>query len=268
MPSAFLEDRGVVRVGGADARAFLQDLFTCDMTPVSRERAAYGALLTPQGKIVCDFLAGSDGEAFVLDAPIARTAEFAKRLRLYKLRAKVEIDDVSAALGVVAHGASEAGVPDPRDPALGAREIVARDGVERDDAEAAAYEAQRILCGVPKGGADFAYGDAFPHEANMDLLNGVDFKKGCYVGQEVVSRVEHRGTARKRIARVAFHGDIPAIGAALVANDVEIGIVSSATDGHALAAVRIDRLAEAVAAGAPILLDNRAVSLALPAPRR
>ena len=267
MPSAFLEDRGVVRVAGVDARGFLQGLVTCDMDKVSPDSAAYGALLTPQGKIVCDFIVSMEGGAFDLDCPRALAADLAKRLRFYKLRAKVEIADLSESLGVVATwGEPSRGVRDPRRLDMGARKIVERAGQAADAAERAAYAALRMARIVPEGGADFAYGDAFPHEANMDLLNGVDFKKGCYIGQEVVSRVEHRGSARKRIARAEFGGEAAA-GAVLMAGDIEIGTLGATAPGMALAMVRVDRAQEAWAAGTPITIEGRHATLALPEKR-
>jgi folate-binding protein YgfZ len=267
MPSALLEDRGVIRVAGEEARAFLQGLFTCDMDKVAPGKAAYGALLTPQGKIICDFLISETDGGFFADCPLALAPDLTKRLRFYKLRAKIDVEDLSATRGVVARWGEALGrTLDPRDPALGSREIVARDGATAPSA-LASYEAHRIALGVPKGGVDFAYGDAFPHEANMDLLHGVDFKKGCYVGQEVVSRVEHRGSARKRIARVKFDGQPPPAGAPLLAGDVEIGLMGSATIGMGLAMVRVDRARDAIDAGLAITVDGRAATLALPAAR-
>lgn len=269
MPTVFLDDRGVVRVGGADARTFLQGLFTCDMDKVAPGRAAFGALLTPQGKIIVDFIVTPETDGFLLDCPQALAADLARRLGFYKLRARVEISDDSSRSGVLAHwgGADAAGVPDPRNPDLGAREIVGRVGRIADPAARAAYESHRIGLGVPSGGVDFDYGDAFPHEANMDLLNGVDFRKGCYVGQEVVSRVEHRGTARKRVARVRCDGAPLATGAALTVGGQEVGTIGSTAPGIALALVRIDRAGEALAAGAEFSCEGRTVTLALPPSR-
>ena len=266
MPVAVLGDRGVARVAGGEARAFLQGLVTCDMDKVAPGKAGFGALLTPQGKITVDFIVTEGDGAFWLDCPASLVADLVKKLRMYRLRARLDIDDVSATHGVLASWGPEArGAPDPRDAGLGAREIIARGSAPEDPAAVVAYEALRIRRGVPRGGVDFAYGDAFPHEANMDLLHGVDFKKGCYVGQEVVSRVEHRGTARKRVARVTFEGAAPAPGATLMAGDIEIGVMGASIDGAGLAMVRVDRAAEAAAAGVPVTLDGRAVALVLPA---
>lgn len=269
MPSVFLASRGIVRVAGADARAFLQGLVSCDMAAVAPGCAAYGALLTPQGKIICDFIASGEEGAFLLDCPGALAADLARRLRFFRLRAKIEIEDISESHGVLVRWGGEAagGTPDPRDPGLGTREIVARSAAGSAAAGLAAYDALRIALGVPEGGVDFDYGDAFPHEANLDLLHGVDFRKGCYVGQEVVSRVEHRGSARKRIARVSFAGSAPERGARLMAGDAEIGVLGSAIEGVGLVMARVDRAAEAIAAGEPITLGGRAATLALPEKR-
>jgi len=215
--------------------------------------------LSPQGKILFDFLAlrvaAESGTAFLIDAPAAQLGDLAKRLGFYRLRAKVTISDESAALAVVASWGAPS-VPgglsyaDPRDPRLGARTILPR-------AEAAAlaeggvelYEAHRIRLGVPKGGIDFAYADIFPHDANLDLLHGVDFEKGCYVGQEVVSRMRHRGGVRKRILRLALAGAAPERGTPVLAGDIAVGTLGSAAGANALALVRLDRIEDARAAG-------------------
>lgn len=252
--AAFLPDRSVILVSGAEAPAFLQGLFTNDVQKLQPGEARFAALLSPQGKILFDFLVLRDGDAatprFLIDCPAALAADLAKRLMLYRLRAKVEIADRSADLGVAAFwgGAAPQGAfRDPRAAALGFRRIGPR-------AELAAlgddgYEAHRIACGVPKGGVDFAYGDAFPHDANMELIHGVDFAKGCYVGQEVVSRVQHRGTARKRVTPVRFAGDAPAIGAEIFAGDAAIGAMGASANGQGLAMLRVDKAAEALAGG-------------------
>src|SRR3954467_13323856 len=219
MKAALLPERGVVKVAGEDARKFLNGLFTADIAKVSPQRPAYAALLTPQGKIMIDMIVAEapaeDGGGFFLDCPRALCPNLVERLNFYKLRAKVICEDLSEVLGVMAvwdgSGTTEYGLvfTDPRLAALGqrimlpphlAKQAAADLGAELF--EAAAYEAHRIALGVPRGGLDFIYGDAFPHETDMDQLAGVDFGKGCYVGQEVVSRMEHRGTARTRIVPV------------------------------------------------------------------
>jgi folate-binding protein YgfZ len=221
MKAALLPDRGVVKVAGDDARKFLNGLLTTDIAGVTPARPAFAALLTPQGKIMVDMIVAEapaeDGGGFFLDCPIALAQTLTDRLNFYRLRAKLVIEDLSAALGVMgvwdSPGSTEYGLcyADPRLPALGIRAILPRHLAAEAAADLGAplvqdkeYEAHRIALGAPRGGLDFQYNDAFPHEADMDQLNGIDFEKGCYVGQEVVSRVEHRGTARKRVIPVTF----------------------------------------------------------------
>ena len=269
MPSSFLDDRGVLRVSGAEARGFLQGLFTCDVERVAPGNPAFGALLTPQGKIIVDFILTEQDDAFWLDVPATLTADLLKRLRLYRLRAQIDLSDLSETMGVQAIWGEEAppagAQPDPRHANLGARLIADRATLAGNPGDRAAYEAQRIACGIPQGGADFAYGEAFPHEANMDLIGGVDFKKGCYVGQEVVSRVHHRGTARRRILPATFAVEAPAPGTPVLAGDTEVGTLGSTADAHALASIRLDRAEDARAAGTPLSAGGIALTLgALP----
>jgi folate-binding protein YgfZ len=269
MKAALLPDRGVVKVAGAEARDFLNGLLTTDVTKVTPGQARFGALLTPQGKIVVDCIVAEapaeDGGGFFLDCPRALAPALVEKLNFYKLRAKVICEDLSEVLGVMAvwdgHGATEYGLvfPDPRLSALGqrimlpphlAKEAAADLGAELF--EAAAYEAHRIALGVPRGGLDFIYGDAFPHESDMDQLAGVDFDKGCYVGQEVVSRMEHRGTARTRIVPVTAGSFAPDAGVPVMAGDKQIGTTGSHAGNRGLAMLRLDRFADAQAAGTPI----------------
>jgi folate-binding protein YgfZ len=263
MTAAFLADRGVVRVEGEDAPDFLQGLSTNDVVGLSTGEARYAALLTPQGKILFDFFvlrAPGAPPAFLLDCPRALAADLARRLSIYKLRAKVAINDASADFGVVADWGGAVDLPagahiyaDPRAAALGRRAILTRAAAQAfGEAALPAYEALRIAVGAPMGGVDFAYGDAFPHDADMDLFNGVDFHKGCYVGQEVVSRMKHRGEARKRVVRVRLAGVAPAPGTPVTDGALAIGALGAAAGDQALALLRIDRAAEARAAGRPL----------------
>lgn len=276
MQAAILPDRGVVKVSGEVARTFLNGLITCDMTGIVPGQARFGALLTPQGKIVVDFLvveaSAEDGGGFFLDCPRALAAGLAEKLDFYKLRARVAIEDRSAALGVMAvwegAGETEYGLcyADPRLPALGMRVILPPETAAEAAAElgaglvdAPAYETHRIALGVPRGGSDFIYGDAFPHEADMDQLAGVDFDKGCYVGQEVVSRVQHRATTRRRVVPVVYDGPTPMAGLPVMADEKEIGMLGSAAGGRGLALLRLDRVADALAAGTPLTAGGIAV---------
>jgi folate-binding protein YgfZ len=268
MQAALLPDRGVVHVGGDSSRHFLNGLFTCDIGKVAPGAPRFGALLTPQGKIVVDFIVieaeAADGGGFYLDCPRVLAPNLRDKLDFYKLRAKVTVADLSDSLGVMAvwdgHGNTEDGLcyPDPRLPALGMRvilppqtaaEVAADLGATLVDWDA--YETHRITLGVPRGGADFAYGDTFPHEADMDQLAGVDFEKGCYVGQEVVSRVQHRASARSRVVPVVY--DLtPMAGLPVMAGEKEIGMLGSSARGRGLALLRLDRAADAQAAGIPL----------------
>jgi len=266
MKAALLPDRGVVKVAGDDARKFLNGLLTADIERVTPAAPCFAALLTPQGKIVVDVIGveapAADGGGFFLDTPRALAKSLVDKLNFYKLRAKVIAEDLSDVLGVMAawdgRGETDYGLTyaDPRLAALGLRvmlpphlaaEAAADLGAELTSD--AAYEAHRIALGVPRGGLDFTYGDAFPHEADMDQLHGVDFAKGCFVGQEVVSRMEHRGNARARVVPVAYDGFPPDAGAAVTAGGKPVGTFGSAANGHALALLRLDRAEDALAAG-------------------
>jgi folate-binding protein YgfZ len=265
MPSVALGNRSVLRVAGIEARSFLQGLVTCDVEVVRPGMPGFGALLAPQGKIIVDFFLHENDGGFLLDCAADLAADLLKRLKLYRLRAKLEIEDVSAtwragaAWGDAERPDGAVGGPDPRSSAMGLRFVVpAASPPVQDDI---AYLGHRISCGVPEGGADFAYGDTFPHEANMDLLHGVDFRKGCYVGQEVVSRVEHRGMARKRILKVSYAQAAAPQGTPILAEDLEIGSAGSSFGLQGLALVRVDRLADAKATGAPITAAGHPVEI-------
>jgi hypothetical protein len=270
MKAALLPDRGVVKVVGDDARQFLNGLLSADIGKMTPESPRFAALLTPQGKIIVDCIVAeapaADGGGFFLDCPRALSPELVGKLNFYKLRAKVIAEDLSEVLGVLAiwdgAGTSEYGLsyPDPRLPELGqrimlpphlAREATAELGAEL--VEASAYEVHRIALGVPRGGLDFVYGDAFPHETDMDQLHGVDFAKGCYVGQEVVSRIEHRGSARKRIVPISADGFAPEAGMPVMAGDKLIGIMGSGTGAQGLAMLRLDYMSDAQASGIPLV---------------
>ncbi|GAB6843218.1 hypothetical protein HNR00_002142 [Methylorubrum rhodinum] len=271
MPIALLSERAVVAVTGADATAFLQGILTCNVETLPEGEARLGALLTPQGKIQFDFLVFRDGaDGFKLDVTAERAADLVKRLGLYRLRAKVSIG-ADPTLGVAAawDGAETAAetirVRDGRLPALGER-LYFTEGAFSADASEADYHAHRIALGVPEGGRDFAFSDAFPHEALMDQLGGVDFRKGCYVGQEVVSRMQHRGTARTRILPLVFaEGPAPAPGTEVTAGARTLGLTGSAAGGRGLATIRLDRLGDALAAGEPVRAGGSVAGVEKPA---
>jgi folate-binding protein YgfZ len=277
MKAALLPDRGVVKVAGADAAKFLDGLVTADLDTVTAGNARYAALLTPQGKIIADFIvvkADQDGH-FFLDCPRALATALVQRLNFYKLRAKVIIEDISETLGVLAvwdgdvTGGPGRCYADPRLPALGRRCMIsahiagaaAAQELRATLVDADDYEAHRIALGVPRGGSDFIYNDAFPHEADMDQLGGVDFDKGCFVGQEVVSRMEHRGTARTRVVPVAFDGPPPEAGVTVTAGGSTLGMMGSGSSavGRGLATLRLDRVADAMASATPITAGGIAI---------
>jgi tRNA-modifying protein YgfZ len=257
MKASYLSDRGIVRVGGPEARAFLQGLVTGNVVTLGDNEARWAALLTPQGKILFDFLMTATPDAILLDVNHEKIPELVKRLSMYKLRAKVEIADASDSLGVIAlyGGVVAEGAHDSRHPDMGARLVAPAATIAAlmltfgGDAGIAAYDAHRIALGVPEGGVDFVYGDAFPHEADMDQLNGVDFKKGCFVGQEVVARMQYRGLTRNRVIKVFIEGAAPTPGAAVMAGDIRVGVMGSSAGARGLALLRIDRAEEAARAG-------------------
>jgi folate-binding protein YgfZ len=273
MNSALLPERGVIRLTGEDAARFLQGLVTCDVEAIPEGEARFGALLTPQGKIIVDFLVvpapEGMGGGFHLDVPRALAADLARKLGFYKLRAKVTVEDQSDQLGITAFWgedmAPEAGgvtFRDPRHPRLGWR-VIAPPPLEAFS-DTLAYQAHRIALGIPEGGRDFIYGDAFPHEADMDQLAGVDFRKGCYVGQEVVSRMQHRGTARTRVVPVAYRDHAPMKGLDVMAGGKVLGVMGSTAEGRGLAKLRLDRVEDALAAGEPVTAGGIALSLKKP----
>jgi folate-binding protein YgfZ len=279
MQAALLPDRGVVKVAGQDVRKFLNGLLTSDVDKLAPAHAVFAALLTPQGKIIVDFIVveAAEGGAFALDCPRALAPTLTQRLAFYKLRAQVTIEDQSEALGVLAIWDGASGTKrglcyhDPRLPELGLRCILAPNlageaaaEIGAQLADPSAYEAHRIALGVPRGGLDFIYGDAFPHETDMDQLGGIDFDKGCFVGQEVVSRIENRGTARARVVPLAFDGFAPEPGTPVSAGERSVGTLGSSARGRALAMLRLDRAADALAAGQPLIAGGVEMRLAKP----
>ncbi|KAA0698183.1 folate-binding protein [Neorhizobium sp. P12A] len=264
MTAVFLEGRRLLHVIGADAESFLQNLITTDLSALGTDDAKPGALLTPQGKILFDFMIWRDGSGFVLETDAEQQEGLLKRLTMYRLRAAVElsVDEVEGVTVSWGDDASE-GREDSRFAKAGIR-LLRRVGQHGADAEAL-YEALRIECGVALSGADFALSDAFPHDVLMDFNGGLSFRKGCYVGQEVVSRMQHRGTARRRVVIVSGENALPVAGTEISAGGKPIGTLGSVVGNHGLAIVRIDRAGEAMAAETPILIGDVKASLALPA---
>lgn len=277
-----LADRGVVAVSGEDAGKLLQGLITNDMALLGGQAAIHAGLLSPQGKILFEFfvVAAPDRDGFLLETARERAGDLAKRLGLYKLRAKVTIRDASSDYAVFAawgpdlpdrrDAAGAVVFADPRLPALGQRILApapasaASVAPQAIEVGAADYHARRIGLGVPEGGRDYPAGDAFPHEALFDQLHGVSFSKGCFVGQEVVSRMEHRGTARKRVVPVVGAAALPVTGSEIRIGDVAIGTLGSVAGTRGLALLRLDRAAEAIAKGMPLTAGGVPITIELP----
>jgi folate-binding protein YgfZ len=274
MPAAHLPDRAVISVTGPDAEHLLQTVITTDLARLAENEAKPGALLTPQGKILFDFLVSRDGErGFALETRADVADELVRRLTLYRLRAKAEISKRPESL-VSVFWQTESG-PFESESATGP--IRLRDlrfpeaapawrsyGPQPADGDPASWQSFRIGIGVPESGADYALGDAFPHDALLDQTDGVGFRKGCYVGQEVVSRMQHRGTARRRILLVTGSKDLPAAETPIVADGRELGRMGSSSAATGLALVRIDKVKAAMDAGQPITADGVDLSFAIP----
>ena len=266
----FLEDRSVIDVSGPEAGKFLHNLVTNDVLNLSPGQACFAALLSPQGKIQADFFIFMLApDSYFLDCPKQLALDLIQRLKLYKLRMSVTINDRSAELCVYAfpeapERPSAPSVTSARDPraSFGWRAIALKNSISASETFAF-YEARRILLGLPSGGLDFAYGDAFPHETNMDRLCGVDFNKGCYVGQEVVSRMKHRGEARKRITPYLATPQAPPLGTPINAEEIEIGVTGSHSGVTGLAMIRRDRLAQAIASGKTPMAEQMRIDFQL-----
>ena len=257
-----LEDRGVLAIAGADARSFLQGLITNDIDRVSPGTSIYAALLTPQGKYLFDFFIAQLDDTLLLDVEADRTADLMRRLTMYKLRAAATIEDWSDRFDVWAVLGEAAGLPalpdageagawqggvllrDPRLPDLGLRALMPT-GASPDlpAGTMADYEAMRLAHGVPDGSRDIEVDKSFILEANADALNGVDFDKGCYVGQELTARMHHRGKLKKRLLPVAVDGPLPAVDTPVVGDGgKQAGTIRSASGERAIALMRLEHV--------------------------
>lgn len=247
-------DRAVLRVGGAGARDFLQGLVTNDTGRLDHG-AVYAALLTPQGKYLFDFFLVADGSDVLLDVKADRAAALAQRLGLYRLRAPVTIGpaELEVALGLGPAPQGPRVVADPRDPGLGWRAYV-------PDAAALAagmpplglgrQAALRVALGVPETGLELIPDESYILEMGFERLGGVDFRKGCYVGQEVTARMKHKTDLRKGLARVAVEGPVPPPGTEITDGERAVGTLHTVAGGAGLAYLRFDRAEGAMQAGA------------------
>jgi hypothetical protein len=244
MPVAHLEDRAVVAVAGPEARPFLQGLITNDVERMEPGKGLYAALLTPQGKILFDFFLVEGDGAILIDCMATSRDALLKRLTLYKLRSKITLEarDQLAVLaqwdGATARYAIS--YPDPRLPELGGRAIIARGEMHNSVQPAEVYHEHRLALGVPEG-SDFGSDRMFALDADLDELHGVDFDKGCYVGQELTARMKHRATARKRLFPVELRQP-PQSDKAIRLQGKEIGEITSEHGARGFALLRIDRL--------------------------
>jgi tRNA-modifying protein YgfZ len=232
-------DRAAISLQGGGALAFLHNLLSCDVAQLAVGQAAYGALLSPQGKILHDVFVLNTDRFVLIDCALEQREALLQKLQLYKLRAKIEIkvrDDLDIVVGA-------SGYVDPRSAALGPREFAPKGTFAMGEH----YDAARIAAGLADSVADLGSNIFFPHEANFDTFGGVSFTKGCYVGQEVVSRMQHRGTARARTMRITSDQPMPPKGSEIRSENVLIGEVLSSNGQIALALIRQDRLAEATA---------------------
>lgn len=257
-------------INGQDAKSFLQGLVTSDVETLGDGQAAHAGLLTPQGKIMFDFFIVGQVDGFLIDCATSQIDELVKRLGFYKLRAQVEIT-VRPNLTVAASWGQKCDshqglliVDDPRLAAMGQRIIADKADLEPlSNAQPDDYHLHRIITGIPDT-VDIGSSLCFPHEANFDLLGGVSFTKGCYVGQEVVSRMQHRGTARSRIMPVTFDGKIGEPNAEIRAGGKKVGHMLSVVYNHGLALVRLDRAKSARDASELIEADGKALNLIKP----
>jgi hypothetical protein len=273
--ASLLPSRAVLKIGGADAHKFLQGLVTNDIGKVHGTDAVHAGLLSPQGKVLFDFLLVAEGDGFLADVAREQEEALLKRLGFYRLRAAVEITADPSRQVAVCWGGKPAEPPgailyaDPRLPALGYRALLKQGSgpaaLGCEPASEQDYHAFRIGLGVPEGGKDYAFGDAFPHEALFDQLRGVDFAKGCFVGQEVVSRMEHRGTTRKRVVPVEGTAPLPASGTSIEAAGVSIGTLGSVAGTSGLALIRLDRAEDALARGGTFTAGGVGIVLRRPA---
>jgi folate-binding protein YgfZ len=289
---AFLPDRGAIEIAGVDRQTFLQGLVSNDVRKVGPSRAIYAALLTPQGKYLHDFFLIEQREAIYLDGERARLPDLLRRLSMFKLRAKVTLADASDRCSIAAvfgEGASaKLGLPadlgaarpfgdgvaytDPRLVELGARVMLPRSDGSRAleaaglaPAEPAAYDRLRLSLGVPDGSRDLVVEKALLLEAGFDELNGVDWDKGCYMGQELTARTRYRGLIKKRLMPVKVDGPLPESGTIVKLGDAEAGEMRAGRDGRALALLRLEALDEAARSGTPLLAGSAKLTPIKPA---
>lgn len=253
--TARLGSRALIRISGQDAKPFLHNLLTQDVETLSDGELRFGALLSPPGRLLFDLFLWGEADGVLLDVSADRRDSLLQRLSMYRLRAQVtvEADDrpVFASWPEVADGFTA----DPRTPGLGGRRI---GGEVQPDATETDWQAHRLAVGVPDPALDAPSDKTYPIEANFDLLNGIDFQKGCFVGQETTSRMKRRGGIKTRMLPLAFDGPPPPFGAELLNGELRAGEVLSGRDDAAMALVRLDRIDGA------LTVDGRPVAVRRP----
>jgi len=252
-----LPGRGFLRLSGEDRLKFLQGLVSNDVDAVAPGHAVYSCLLTPQGKFLHDFFLIADGDSLLIECEADRRADLAQRLRMYKLRSKIEIAeadyDVFAAFGAAAPVSGASLYPDPRSPALGTRmALPASSETAAPAIPFDSYDRLRIANAAPDGSRDMEIGKAILLENNIDLLNGIAWDKGCYTGQELTARTRYRGLIKKRLVPVRIAGTAPPVGTPLIEAGSEVGEMRSANGDIGLALLRLERLRK----GGPIEIDG------------
>lgn len=267
MPTVHLTSRAIVSIDGPEAEHFLQNLITPDLAALAASEAKPGALLTPQGKILFDFLIFRCEDGLRLECRADIADDLVKRLTIYKLRAKLAIAKQDQALVAVSwgdeSGSSQSGssVRDLRFKDVVLRHYAAPPSASADEA---AWTALRAQNGIAESGADYDLSDAFPHDILYDQNGGVGLKKGCFVGQEVVSRMQHRGTARRRVMIAASDDALPGSGTEITVDGRPVGTLGSNAQGKGIAIVRIDRIKDALDAGQDILAGDARLTLTIP----
>lgn len=250
-----LPRRAILRLAGPDTLSLLERTVTHTVAGWQVGEMRYGALLTPQGKILVDYLARRSEAGVDIDVHEDGAGELVRRLTLFRLRAQVEIGRDETLVSVTGPGLG----PDPRTALLPEGRGIAAPGSVTGLKDTGSWQAQRILAGIPEWGEDYQAAEVFPTDVNMDLMNGIDYRKGCFVGQEVASRMKRKSLIRKRTVRIS----LPSAerGQDLMTGGQLLGQVTSAAGGQALALVRVDRLARALEAGEEIRVGDETVSL-------
>lgn len=259
---ATLSSRALVRVAGPDWRVFLQGLISNDVERLQPGQMRFAGLLTPQGRLLFDLFVIGGEEGCLLDVDAARRQGLVDRLLIYRLRARIEIAAVEGTVQVLwnAETAPAGWIADPRLAALGFRGVDASPPAGAARLGEDGYDAARLALGVPDPARDATPDKTYPIEADMDLLNGIDFKKGCFVGQETTSRMKRRGGIRSRMLPIAFDGPAPASGAEVLAGELRAGQVLTGAQGRAMALLRLDRIK-----GAHLTVEGRNVRVEVPA---